>query len=185
MLDFADLEESTARLLEEPSETRARLQSQFVHILMDEFQDTNGQQARLMRLVRPPDRFYAVGDINQSIFGFRHAEPEGFSRYRDQIAETGGHLVQLVANFRSRPAILSAVETILKEAPGIEARRLVAGRHFDRERAECVELIVAPNLTAEAAWLARRILDLGEPIWPAAALQYKDIAVLVRNTEVI
>src|SRR5205814_2754477 len=93
LLDFADLEEFTVRLLEEHPETRARLQGQFDHILMDEFQDTNGQQARLMRLVRPPDRFYAVGDINQSIFGFRHAEPEGFSRYRDQIAETGGHLV--------------------------------------------------------------------------------------------
>ena len=95
LLDFADLEECTVRLLEEHPETRARLQGQFDHILMDEFQDTNGQQARLMRLVRPPDRFYAVGDINQSIFGFRHAEPEGFSRYRDQIAETGALLARL------------------------------------------------------------------------------------------
>src|SRR5207302_8400137 len=79
MLDFADLEEFSVSLLEEHPETRARLQAQFDHVLMDEFQDTNGQQARLMRLVRPPDRFYAVGDINQSIFGFRHAEPQGFS----------------------------------------------------------------------------------------------------------
>jgi len=43
---------------------------------MDEFQDTNGQQSRLLSLIRPPDRFYAVGDLNQSIFGFRHAEPQ-------------------------------------------------------------------------------------------------------------
>ena len=57
------------------------MRAQFDHILMDEFQDTNGQQARLMQLVRSRDNFYAVGDINQSIFGLRHAEPEGFARY--------------------------------------------------------------------------------------------------------
>src|SRR5947199_256745 len=56
-LDFSDLEEFTVRLLEEHPETRERLRAQFDHILMDEFQDTNGQQAKLLRLIRPPDRF--------------------------------------------------------------------------------------------------------------------------------
>ena len=51
-LDFSDLEEFAVRLLEEHAETRERVRAQFDHILMDEFQDTNGQQARLMRLVR-------------------------------------------------------------------------------------------------------------------------------------
>ncbi len=53
-LDFADLEEFAVRLLVEHPDTRARLQAQFDHILMDEFQDTNGQQAQLLELVRPP-----------------------------------------------------------------------------------------------------------------------------------
>lgn len=179
MLDFADLEESTVRLLQGHPESQARLRAQFDHILMDEFQDTNGQQANLMSLVRPPDRFYAVGDINQSIFGFRHAEPRGFSEYRDRIERGGRHLVQLVDNFRSRAEILSAVETIAHGAAGIENRRLVAGRKFDTERPVCVELIVAPNLRAEAKWLAERIGSLH------AEFEYKDMAVLVRNTEVI
>jgi ATP-dependent helicase/nuclease subunit A len=82
LLDFADLEEYTVRLLEEHTDVRERVRSQFDQILMDEFQDTNGQQARLMQLVRAADRFYAVGDINQSIFGFRHAEPQGFTKYQ-------------------------------------------------------------------------------------------------------
>ena len=45
-----------------------------------------------MELVRAPDRFYAVGDINQSIFGFRHAEPEGFATLsrRGGAAAAGG-----------------------------------------------------------------------------------------------
>jgi len=182
-LDFADLEEFTVRLLESHAETRARLQAQFDHILMDEFQDTNGQQSKLLRLVRPPDRFYAVGDINQSIFGFRHAEPRGFQEYRDEVHHGGKRLVELIDNFRSRPEILSAVETITADAPGIEPRSLVAGRAFDQPRPVCVELMaVSGEESPEARWVARRILELldAEP-----HLQFKDIALLVRNTEVL
>jgi ATP-dependent helicase/nuclease subunit A len=97
---------------------------------MDEFQDTNPQQARLLELVRSPDRFYAVGDVNQSIFGFRHAEPAGFERYRDQVEAAGSRLVPLHDNFRSRPQILRAVEKITAGAPGIEERTLLARREF-------------------------------------------------------
>uniref|UniRef100_Q027B7 DNA 3'-5' helicase n=1 Tax=Solibacter usitatus (strain Ellin6076) TaxID=234267 RepID=Q027B7_SOLUE len=179
-LDFSDLEEFTVRLLEEHHETRARLQRQFDHILMDEFQDTNGQQAKLIELIRPPDRFYAVGDINQSIFGFRHAEPQGFARYRDEIATGDRHLVQLVDNFRSRAEILSAVETLTAGAKGIEDRALVAGRRFDDAPEHSVEVIAAPETAIEAQWVARRIMELSGP-----EPQFKDFAVLVRNTEVI
>ncbi len=182
-LDFADLEEFTVRLLEENPETRAHLQQQFDHILMDEFQDTNGQQSKLLRLVRAPDRFYAVGDINQSIFGFRHAEPQGFRDYRDEVQRRGNRLVELVDNFRSRPEILSAVETITAGVEGIEPRSLVAGRRFDRPWPVSVELMaIQPDESVEARWVARRILELldAEP-----ELQFKDVALLVRNTEVL
>jgi len=200
VLDFADLEEFTVRLLEDHPETRARLQSQFDHILMDEFQDTNGQQAKMIRLVRPPNRFYAVGDINQSIFGFRHAEPRGFADYRDEIERTGGRAVRLVDNFRSRAAILRAVETITQGAGGIEPRNLVAGRKFKTERDVCVELIAAPEMQMEAQWVARRVLELcsgragarpsssdiaGREAYSTNSFDFKDVAVLVRNTEVI
>jgi ATP-dependent helicase/nuclease subunit A len=99
VLDFADLEEFAVVLLQRQPEVQARLRQQFDRILMDEFQDTNGQQKKLLDLVRAPDRFYAVGDINQSIYGFRHAEPEGFSDYRDEVGRRGARLVELVENF--------------------------------------------------------------------------------------
>ncbi|MGA2722995.1 MAG: UvrD-helicase domain-containing protein [Bryobacteraceae bacterium] len=181
-LDFADLEEFAVRLLVEHPDTRARLQSQFDHILMDEFQDTNGQQAQLLKHLRPPDRFYAVGDINQSIYGFRHAEPQGFSDYRADIERRGRRLVNLVDNFRSRPEILSAVETIVKGADGVEPRSLVAGRKFEKPRPVCVDVFAATELEMEAQWVARRILELLEAE-PEFGL--KDVAVLVRNTEVM
>ena len=177
-LDFADLEEFTVRLLANHPDARARLQRQFDHILMDEFQDTNGQQAKLIDLIRPPDRFYAVGDINQSIFGFRHADPSGFTAWRDTVVARGRHLVQLVDNFRSRAGILRAVETVTAGTPGIEDRALVPGRGFDDAPDYSVELIAAPELAVEAHWVARRILEFPD-------FTFQDFAVLVRNTEVI
>ena len=179
-LDFSDLEEFSVQLLEHNEAALGRVRRQFDHVLMDEFQDTNGQQARLLELVRTKGRFYAVGDINQSIFGFRHAEPEGFQSYRDQIQASGDHLVDLVANFRSRADILSAVETVAEDRSGIVDRPLLAGRKFDRERECCVELLSAVDLRSEAQWVARRILELCP-----AEFAFRDVAVLVRNTEVI
>lgn len=184
-LDFADLEEFAVRLLQDHQETRSRIQAQFDHVLMDEFQDTNGQQARLLELVRRSGRFYAVGDINQSIFGFRHAEPQVFRDYRDQVPRR----IDLDDNFRSRPEILRAVETIVRGAPGIEPRPLVAGRTFEQSREICVEAIaaVAPQiddaLHLEARWVAHRILELTEEDEPPFV--FRDVAVLVRNTEVL
>jgi ATP-dependent exoDNAse (exonuclease V) beta subunit len=178
LLDFSDLEEFTVRLLEQHENTRERLRAQFDHVLMDEFQDTNGQQAKLIGLLRPPDRFYAVGDINQSIYGFRHADPEGFRAYRDEVRARGRHLVELTENFRSREEILRAVETITHGLNGIEPRPLVPGRQFE-DAPECsVEVIAAETPAIEGQSVARRILQMPE-------FEFRDFAVLVRNTEVI
>jgi ATP-dependent exoDNAse (exonuclease V) beta subunit len=187
LLDFADLEEAGVRLLERHPETRRRVQAQFDHILMDEFQDTNGQQARLLELVRAPGRFYAVGDINQSIFGFRHAEPEVFRRYRREVAARGERVVELAENFRSRADILHAVETVAAGAQGIEPRSFDARRAFNHPREVSVEAaaFTAPDTDAaqatEARWIARRIVDLVSD----EGFGFKDMAVLVRNTEVL
>jgi ATP-dependent exoDNAse (exonuclease V) beta subunit len=178
-LDFPDLEEFAVRLLETRADVRERIRGQFDRILMDEFQDTNGQQARLLELVRPVDSFYAVGDINQSIFGFRHAEPQGFQDYRQAVQAAGRRVVGLAANFRSRPQILRAVETILEGEPGIEPRRLAAGRSFAGERPVCVDILALPEPALEAQWVARRIAQFSREF------SWKEIAVLVRNTEVL
>jgi ATP-dependent helicase/nuclease subunit A len=186
VLDFADLEEYAVRLLETHPESQARLRAQFDHVLMDEFQDTNPQQAKLIDLVRPPNCFYAVGDINQSIYGFRHAEPRGFAEYRSQVESGGGHLVELVDNFRSRPEVLSAVETITSGKEGIEPRNLVAGRAFADAPDAAVEIIGVNAEPADAAarieaqHVARRVVELA-----SGECEFKDIAVLVRNTEVL
>jgi ATP-dependent exoDNAse (exonuclease V) beta subunit len=189
-LDYADLEEFAVRLLQDHAETRRRVQMQFDQVLMDEYQDTNGQQARLMDLVRPPERFYAVGDINQSIYGFRHAEPAVFGAYREQVQAGGRRAVELVENFRSRPDILRAVETVLRGAPGIERRSLVAAHSFADKAEPSVEVLAVAGREdagwVEALWVARRILDLAGrlPVGERRA-EFRDFAVLVRNSEVL
>jgi ATP-dependent exoDNAse (exonuclease V) beta subunit len=190
VLDFGDMEEYAVNLLDRNPEARAEIQAQFDYILMDEFQDTNGQQAKLLDLLRRPGRFYAVGDINQSIFGFRHAEPEVFRRYRNDVARGGRRLIDLTGNFRSRADILAAVESLAGGMEGIEPRPLIAEREFQEPRAVAVEVmgVLGPDadeaLRNEGKWVARRILELraedGQP-----RFGFKDFALLVRNTEVI
>jgi len=192
MLDYADLEAFAVRLLQENQGIRQHVRDEFQHILMDEFQDTNGQQSNLVDLLRGPDRFYAVGDINQSIYGFRHADPEVFRSYRNQVESDGKHLVELVENWRSRAGILCAVKTILHLAPGIEPRALVAAKQFPEKLDAPVEVIAAiaetqdAALNLEAAWVARRIVEFTASLQlESGRAGFGDMAVLVRNSEVL
>jgi len=185
-LDYDDLEECAVRLLEEHPEVRRSLQNQFDRVLMDEFQDTNGQQARLLELLRPPGRFYAVGDINQSIYGFRHAEPQVFRKYRDAVAHGGKRLMELRENFRSRPEILQAVEAVVDGAEGVERRPLVPGLSFPNKAEPSVEVVAAATLELESQWVAARIMGLeGQMQLRGRTADFRDFAVLVRNSEVL
>ena len=118
VLAFAELEEFTVRLLESDDAVRSDISRRFEHVLMDELQDTNRLQWKLIGLVRRRN-FFAVGDINQSIYGFRHAQPEIFHEYEAGINSSGKHSVQLLHNFRSRNEILRCVESVLNDAEGI------------------------------------------------------------------
>ena len=185
-LDYDDLEEYAVRLLEENPDVRRRLQNQFDQVLMDEFQDTNGCQAKLLELLRPPNRFYAVGDINQSIYGFRHADPSVFSGYRDTVKQQGQRLVELVENFRSRSDILQAVETVTGGLDGIERRPLIPGLAFEHKTDPSVEAVSAETLDLEARWVAARILALqGTLQLRRGTAEFRDFALLVRNSEVL
>ena len=204
-LDFNDLERFAVRLLENAPQLRER----FSHVLVDEFQDTNPVQSKLIGLLRPQGdggrgpltgvqgsegALFAVGDINQSIYGFRHADPGEFRRYRGNLKARGGHLVELQENFRSRPDILSAVEVILAGEDGIDPRTLVAARNFGPKTIPSVEFLFVRHLVKETALhqealhVATRIaqlrgeLRIGEP---ARAPKWSDFAVLLRTRKLI
>jgi ATP-dependent helicase/nuclease subunit A len=178
-IDFAGLEEETIRLLENNPDLRERTARRFDEILMDELQDTNPLQWRLMELIRR--RFFAVGDINQSIYGFRYAEPAVFAGYRTRLMESGGLIDELLENRRSVPAILDAVSRVLDGQPGIEPRELIPTR---ADEAGAVDLMVALGDEAtgveaaevEASMIAARIREL-----IGGGASYAQIAILVRT----
>jgi ATP-dependent helicase/nuclease subunit A len=183
-LDFNDLERRSIELLRRDPAVQARVKAQFRQIMLDEFQDINEQQAELIRLIRGEDVFFAVGDVNQSIYGFRHAQPAIFNRYREEIKTSGKHLTQLLDNFRSRAEILSTVEALLNSSPGIEKRQLNACATFHEKASSSLEVMCATDPDKdeagirEAKWIAHRILQLrGQP----AMESFGDFAVLCRN----
>lgn len=184
-IDFAGLEEETIRLLEQDPELRARTAARFDQILMDELQDTNRLQWKLIKLIRrgPNDGgFFAVGDINQSIYSFRYADPAVFSNYRSALIDAGAQIDDLRENHRSVSEVLDAVSRVLEGEPGIEPRPLIASR--GPSNAQTVEVLVAQETESagivdqeevEANMVAASILDLLK-----AGAEFKDIAILVR-----
>ncbi len=175
-LDFNDLERRAIELLR-----RVDVRGMFRQIMLDEYQDINEQQAELIRLIRGEDVFFAVGDVNQSIYGFRHARPDIFHKYREEIEASGKHSAGLLHNFRSRAEILRCVEALLNESEGIEARELIAGALFEAKATPSIEVLRTFDedkeeaSVREARWIAYLILSRGS--------EFRDYAVLCRNGE--
>ena len=176
-LDFADLEEFTVALLESDEAVLMEVAGRFEHVLMDELQDTNRLQWRLINLLRTS--FFGVGDINQSIYGFRYADPEVFAEYRDELRASGAAIDELKENHRSRAEILATVSAMLDGQPGIEPRLLEAHATF-APAGVAVERLVGrgeESQDAEAALVAARIRHFKD----SGEFDYRDIAVLVRT----
>ncbi|MBN2182348.1 MAG: helicase-exonuclease AddAB subunit AddA [Sedimentisphaerales bacterium] len=125
-MDFADLEHYALRLLTdenspldeaEPSQTALMLRQRYEHIFVDEYQDINSVQQRILRMLSPGGNILHVGDVKQSIYAFRGAEPDIFleqlqSASSGRQKNAGGLRVDLNANFRSVKGILDFVNRI-------------------------------------------------------------------------
>ena len=112
-IDFEDLQILAARLLER-AEIGQAYRGRFSHLLVDEFQDTDRLQLRLIEALQgPKSQLVVVGDELQSIYSFRHADLEVFRRRREQIdAAPDAELMRLSGNFRSRPEVIAAVNLL-------------------------------------------------------------------------
>ncbi len=209
MLDNDDLQAQGVRLLEESEGVRRRYRRRFMHLMVDEFQDTNPLQMRLLELLHSPAKqdtsvtrnyLFVVGDVQQSIYAFRNADPALFRnlerRYRE--GREGRH-VQLAANFRSRPEILETVAHVFRAAWQNEETPFVPltpGASFDAKAQPSVELLLTNGIlrrdyvSLEAEALAVRIermvenreLVLTAHTDPRRGEQvaFRDIAVLFR-----
>lgn len=181
-VDFEDLELRANRLLREHEELRARYAERFVHVMVDEFQDTNPLQLELLERIAG-ERLFTVGDELQSIYGFRHADVELFRRRRRALAEHGA-AASLATNFRSHAEILQTLNVAFAPRFGESFTPLVAGRAEkpgalipDGPR---VELIV---VDARADWSGAGLLPEGmaapAPLWRIA--EARALAARVRD----
>lgn len=123
-LDFSDLEHFALKILcdenDEPTETARIFQDHFVEVMVDEYQDSNEIQELILKSVSKESRgghnYFCVGDVKQSIYRFRSADPYIFSRkFKDFAEENKDHVrIDLNNNFRSRKNVIDTVNVIFR-----------------------------------------------------------------------
>lgn len=213
LVDFSDLEHFALAVLEEdgaPTDVARLLQERFVEVLVDEYQDTNEVQERILTLVSQSDEqtgnLFMVGDVKQSIYKFRHAEPglflDKFKRFRQTDY---GTRIDLTKNFRSRLEVLDGTNHIFRQVMDAavgeidydDAAYLRLGNlgYFESEQVE-PELILIDQQDEnkeelEARAIATRIIEMVNEDNPYLVFdakqkrfrkcEYRDIVVLVRS----
>ena len=114
--EFADISHYTIEILENFPQVREAYQERFHEVMVDEYQDTNHIQERMLELLSNGHNRFMVGDIKQSIYRFRQADPqifnEKFQRYAQNPKE--GKLILLKENFRSNSEVLSATNDVFE-----------------------------------------------------------------------
>jgi len=174
-VDFDDLIGLPLKLLREHPQERMKWQEIMAHILIDEYQDTNAIQYELLRQLLPSDpkaaRFTAVGDDDQSIYGWRGATLDNLKKL--PIDFPGLKVIKLEQNYRSTSAILQAANNVIGLNPKFFPKRLWS----ELGEGEPVRLVEADNEEHEADRVVARIQSLRSS---SQHKDFRDFAVLYR-----
>ena len=114
--EFADISHYTIEILENFPQVRQEYQERFHEVMVDEYQDTNHIQERMLELLSNGNNRFMVGDIKQSIYRFRQADPQIFNEKFHRFAKNSeeGQLILLKENFRSSSEVLNATNDVFK-----------------------------------------------------------------------
>ena len=114
--EFADISHYTIEILENFPQVRQEYQERFHEVMVDEYQDTNHIQERMLELLSNGHNRFMVGDIKQSIYRFRQADPQIFNEKFHSFAQDDkeGQLILLKENFRSSSEVLDATNDVFK-----------------------------------------------------------------------
>ncbi len=140
LLDFADLEHFALKILSN-EEIRKAVCERYKYIFIDEYQDTNGVQEKLVSLIIS-DNLFMVGDVKQSIYGFRGCRPEFFQAKFNAMDLIDGATIKLNHNFRSSSAVIDMVNRVFnysmtKETFGLDYKntaQLIDGGIYPSEQ---------------------------------------------------
>jgi ATP-dependent DNA helicase Rep len=178
-VDFDDLIGLPLKLLGQFPEVRERWQAAMGHVLVDEYQDTNATQYEVLKhLVGERARFTAVGDDDQSIYGWRGATLDNLKRLPQDFPQL--KVVKLEQNYRSTSAILRAANNVIEPNPKLYPKTLFS----ELGEGEPVRVIDADHEEHEADRVVARIQSLrAGTATTAGGIQYRDykeFAVLYR-----
>ncbi len=171
-LDFDDLISKTVNMLSKNKEIREKWQKQFSYVMIDEYQDTNAAQYKLVRLLTGPHNNIAVvGDDWQSIYSWRGADFRNILKFESDFATCT--VIKLEQNYRSTKPILDAAHAIITK----NSQRSEKELWTDIQGGSPVQITQVNGERAEGEAIVRRVrtgVDSG-------ARDYKDFAVLYRT----
>ena len=171
-MDFDDLLLHPLTLFREHPERLAYWQQQFEHVLVDEFQDTNAAQYRLVKLLAAQHtNLCVVGDDDQAIYGWRGADVRHMLSFQQDFP--GATLIKLEQNYRSTQVILDAANGVIAE----NTRRLGKTLFTATPGGEPVTLLAAADERDEAEWLAAELVRRSAE----ADVPYEGMAILYRT----
>jgi DNA helicase-2/ATP-dependent DNA helicase PcrA len=171
-VDFDDLLARTVYLFREHPQVLARYQERYRYLLVDEFQDTNTAQYELMRLLAAQHHnLFAVGDEDQSIYGFRGADYRNVLRFREDFPTA--RVILLEQNYRSTQTILDAANAIISR----NRHRTPKALRTNRGRGPAVTIYEAYDEMDEATYVVRTIREL----MARGQARPKDCAVMYRT----
>src|SRR5664279_5658683 len=169
--DFDDLIVEPVRLWGKDPEARARWNSRFTYVMVDEFQDTNRAQLRMVQtLVELHNNLVVVGDDDQSIYSWRGADTTNILDFEKLFANA--KVVKLEQNYRSTKSILAAANTVIANNKNRHGKTLWS----ELGDGEMITHAVAATAEVEAQWIAREIVTLVK-----AGRRFSDVAILYRS----
>jgi len=169
--DFDDLIVEPVRLWQKDPDARERWSSKFQYVMVDEFQDTNRAQLRMVQaLIQKHNNLVVVGDDDQSIYSWRGADPSNILGF-DKLFPTA-KIVKLEQNYRSTKSILAAANTVIANNKDRHGKTLWT----QLGDGELITHAVASTAEAEAQWVAREIVTLVK-----GGRRWSDIAILYRS----
>ncbi len=171
LLDFSELLLRAYELLKNNEVLKERYQTRFQHVLVDEFQDTNSIQYSWLRLlVEKSHNLFAVGDDDQSIYGWRGARVENILQFEQDFPDT--KTIRLEQNYRSTTHILDAANAVIKN----NGSRLGKNLWTAGEEGEPVKVYTAFNEQDEARFVIDQIQS-----WVNQGGSRNDVAILYRS----
>ncbi|MGH2723087.1 MAG: ATP-dependent helicase [Actinomycetota bacterium] len=177
-IDYGDQISLAFDLVRGHPEVAGEFRDRYRAVLLDEYQDTNSAQARLLQeLCGTGAAVTAVGDPDQNIYAWRGASLQNILRFEDDFGATGGASLPLYVNFRSGSRILEVANAVIEEVPPERrAADKVLRPHPDRGEGRVLAFVAADD-RAEGRHIARLIRDLRDE----RGLRWQDFAVLCRK----